>query len=81
MSERGRLRWRCRRGTQELDRLLIGFLEQQGGQLNAGELAAFDGLLDNEDDDLVDWLINAQGEPEDETSRALVRRIRDHALV
>ncbi|MDN5871323.1 MAG: succinate dehydrogenase assembly factor 2, partial [Nitrococcus sp.] len=57
MSEISRLRWRCRRGSRELEYLLQRFVDQ--GHLNPDEpdLRVFDRLLDCEDDRLMDWLI------------------------
>ncbi len=63
MSEQSRLRWRCRRGTTELDRLLTRFLELESdgyGDLDAEGRDAFEALLDCEDDRLIDWLLNGQ---------------------
>jgi len=77
--EFGRLRWRCRRGTTELERILAGFLARHGDQLSAPTLEAFERLLEHEDDQLADWLINGQGQPLDESLRELVQRIRESA--
>ena len=52
----GKLRWRCRRGTRELDVLLSGFLENHYQSLEPDLRSAFQALLDNEDDQLWDWL-------------------------
>lgn len=72
----GRLHWRCRRGTTELDRLLTRFLEApQGGynSLDAQGRENFERLLDCEDDLLIDWLLNG----ERPTEGALVDLVRD----
>lgn len=52
-----RLRWRCRRGTRELDALLGGWLDGVGAQADAQALAAFDALLDEPDPQIWDWLM------------------------
>jgi antitoxin CptB len=70
-----RLRWRCRRGTQELDRLLLRFLERRYPELSPEERAGFEELLTREDDLLQDWLILGR-DPEAPALAALVRRIR-----
>jgi antitoxin CptB len=61
-TEFGRLRWRCRRGMKELDRVLIYFLDR----LAAGEFAQlaqpFVALLACEDSDLWHW-VTAQRTP------------------
>lgn len=53
-----RLRWRCRRGTRELDALLGGWLDEQGARADAQTLAAFDALLDEPDPQIWDWLMS-----------------------
>lgn len=52
-----RLRWRCRRGTRELDALLGGWLGEEGMRANPQTLAAFDALLDEPDPQIWDWLM------------------------
>ncbi|MGN6313552.1 MAG: succinate dehydrogenase assembly factor 2 [Rhodanobacteraceae bacterium] len=52
-----RLRWRCRRGTRELDALLGGWLDRAGAQAGEQKLAAFDALLDEPDPLIWDWLM------------------------
>lgn len=52
-----RLRWRCRRGTRELDALLGGWLDEHGTQADAHMLAAFDALLEEPDPLIWDWLM------------------------
>jgi antitoxin CptB len=52
-----RLRWRCRRGTRELDALLGGWLDEHGVRADAEKLAAFDALLDQPDPQIWDWLM------------------------
>ncbi|MFI4970989.1 MAG: succinate dehydrogenase assembly factor 2 [Lysobacterales bacterium] len=56
MSEEARLRWRARRGTRELDRLLAGWLDTRYRHADVATRAAFDALLDCPDPDLWDWL-------------------------
>ncbi len=52
-----RLRWRCRRGTRELDALLGGWLDAHGAQADEPTLSAFDELLDQADPQIWDWLM------------------------
>jgi antitoxin CptB len=78
VSELSRLRWRCRRGTTELDRLLTRFLEApEAGHdaLDANGRADFDRLLGVEDDHLIDWLVNGE-RPADEALVDIVNRVR-----
>jgi antitoxin CptB len=51
-----RLRWRCRRGTRELDALLGGWLDAQSPRADDA-LAAFDEFLSQPDPLIWDWLM------------------------
>ncbi len=57
MNERNKLRWRCRRGTLELDLMLTRYLENRYS--HAGNLAkkAFLQLLELEDSELIRYLL------------------------
>ncbi|ABM60837.1 succinate dehydrogenase assembly factor 2 [Halorhodospira halophila] len=72
---RKRLRWRCRRGTKELDLLLERFLEDRFAQLDSHDQAAFERLLGLEDHFLQDWLIAGQSPTDGELHR-IVELIR-----
>ncbi|MCQ8103732.1 succinate dehydrogenase assembly factor 2 [Methylomonas sp. SURF-2] len=52
-----KLRWRCRRGTLELDILLIRYLENSYLTADAEEQQAFLRLLELEDADLMRYLM------------------------
>jgi antitoxin CptB len=52
----GRLRWRARRGTRELDRLLGWWLDDRFERADACRRDDFDALLDTPDPQLWDWL-------------------------
>ena len=52
----GRLRWRARRGTRELDRLLGWWLDTRFTGANAALREDFGALLDTPDPQLWDWL-------------------------
>lgn len=59
-----RLRWRCRRGTRELDALLGGWLDEHvQAEDGAQTLAAFDALLDEPDPLIWDWLMGYERAP------------------
>lgn len=73
-----RLRWRCRRGTRELDALLGGWLEAHGASMDEAQFAAFDALLDQQDPDLWDWLMGRAEPPRDDW-RVVVDQIRMRA--
>lgn len=70
-----RLRWRCRRGTRELDELLGGWLDEHGASMDAVQFAAFDALLDQQDPELWDWLRGHAESPRADW-RAIVADIR-----
>jgi antitoxin CptB len=71
----GRMRWRCRRGTRELDRLLDWWLRERFPHEDAAGRAAFDALLDSPDPDLWNWLIG-QEKPTDIRFARIVDEIR-----
>ena len=73
-----RIQWRCRRGTRELDALLGGWLDARRDSIDAGELATFDALLDQQDPVLWDWLMG-HAEPPRADWRAIVAEIRERA--
>ena len=75
MSDLGRLRWRCRRGTRELDRLLGGWLDAHYADSDAAARHAFDRLLDVQDPELWGWLSGAS-RPSDPDFARLVDEIR-----
>ncbi len=74
-----RLRWRCRRGTRELDRMLGGFLETSFVTLTLDQQYAFERLLECEDDQLWDWLSGAQIAA-DGALREVIEKIRARTL-
>ena len=71
-----RLRWRCRRGTREMDLLLLRFLEQDYPHLNSREQSLFGSLLDEADPDLYAW-ITGQAQPGNPDYLPLIGKIRD----
>lgn len=56
----GRLYWRCRRGTKELDRVLGDYLQQEYVQAGTELQQAFAQLLEQQDPDIYDWLMGAK---------------------
>lgn len=73
-----RLKWRCRRGTRELDALLGSWLEAHAASMDAAQFAAFDALLDRQDPELWDWLMG-HAEPPRAEWRTIVNEIRQRA--
>ena len=69
-----RLRWRCRRGTREMDLLLLRFLEQDYPRLNSREQSLFGSLLDEADPDIYAW-ITGQAQPANPDYLPLIEKI------
>ena len=53
----GQLAWRCRRGTKELDLLLLGWLEQHYPLAAPAQQACFAQLLELPDPELAAYLL------------------------
>ena len=75
-AELRRLRWRCRRGMRELDRLLERWLDGGWSSSSESERGVFLRLLDCEDDKLWHWFMGHEDATDAELD-ALVRRIRE----
>lgn len=69
------LRWRSRRGTRELDLILLGFLSAGYENLTPRDRRTYARLLDTPDPDLTTWLFG-QATPDDPEIARLVRAIR-----
>lgn len=59
-----RIRWGCRRGMLELDRMLLPFFDTAYLTLSESEQRAFLNLLACEDTELYAWLFNEPAPPE-----------------
>ena len=70
-----RLRWRCRRGTRELDQLLGAWLTERSADSDITLRAAFANMLELPDPDLWDWLIG-NSRPADTLFACIVDEIR-----
>jgi antitoxin CptB len=75
-----RLRWRCRRGTRELDALVGWWLDARYAQSDAVAQAAFADLLDAQDPDLWNWLVGRERAPRADW-QAIVDEIRQRDRV
>jgi len=73
------LRWRSRRGTRELDLILLGFLSASFENLTPEDRRAYARLLDTPDPDLMNWLLG-QTTPGDPEIARLVQTIRAQSL-
>ncbi len=72
-----KLKWRCRRGTKELDSLLEGYLDKHYYQANSEEQGLFIELLNSQDSQLI-WYLLGDQLPESEGLARLVKKIRCH---
>jgi antitoxin CptB len=52
-----RIRWQCRRGTKELDQLLLDWFDTQYGRASERQKLAFHALLEVQDPELIAYLI------------------------
>ena len=75
LSDINRLRWRCRRGTRELDRLLGWWLTERYEKSDGALRAAFARMLEQPDPDLWDWL-TGHAVPDDTAFARIVDEIR-----
>ncbi len=79
MNQLARLHWQCRRGTKELDFLLLRYLETGYLSADEDEKARFIELLELEDDELVGVLMG-ELDVETEEMKVLVEKIRAFAV-
>ena len=71
-----KLRWRCRRGTLELDLMLLRYLDTNFLAADSSEQNAFLQLLDQEDTELMRYLMGERL-PQDQHLATLVSVIRN----
>lgn len=72
---KSRLRWQCRRGTRELDKLVVWYLDERFDDAGEDEKSAFQALLELPDPDLIGYLLGKQL-PAEESARRVVECIR-----
>jgi antitoxin CptB len=75
-----RMRWHCRRGTRELDRLLERWLDEHAATADEAALARFESVLACEDRELQRWLLGYQACERGDLT-ALIDDIRAKPLV
>jgi antitoxin CptB len=79
MDQLPKLRWQCRRGTKELDFLLLRYLESEYLLADEEEKALFVELLALEDDELLGFFLG-ELDVESEELKFLVKKIRAFAV-
>lgn len=67
-----RLRWRCRRGMRELDRLFDRYLDTRWVAASDEERGLFLRILDTEDDKLWRWFMGYEDCPDAELVPLLI---------
>ena len=65
-----------RRGLQELDLVFTPFVEVRFSKLNQEDKASFLELLENNDMDLMDWIINEKPTPREFNN--IVTQVKDY---
>ena len=78
MKSVAKLKWRCRRGTKELDYLLEGYLDRFYRQANKDEQVLFVELLTLQDTQLILFLLGEQL-PVPKGLASLVKKIRNQS--
>ncbi|HIG92199.1 MAG: succinate dehydrogenase assembly factor 2 [Methylococcales bacterium] len=74
MAKLAKLKWRCRRGSLELDRLLMSYLEQNYQNASDQERLAFEALVALEDLALSAYLFGAE-RPACPTQAQVIKKI------
>lgn len=72
-----KLRWRCRRGTRELDALYRWFLDHRWEKADATSKAAFARLVEAEDPVVWDWCVG-RARSIDAAEQEVIDDIRAH---
>ena len=75
--ERGRLRWRCRRGMKELDLLLVAWLDEHWEAAGQDERLRFVRFLELQDPQIAGYLLRDESPATDnDTFEPLARQLR-----
>jgi antitoxin CptB len=75
-----KLNWQCRRGTKELDRMLLGYLHTSYATANVPERQLFQQLLNYEDTELLSFLL-AKKSPKEPQFANLVKKISNTPII
>ena len=78
--QRKKMLYRCwHRGTQEMDLILGHFANQHLEKYNQSELNRFEKLMDEQDTDLLAWILGQQPIPSD-VDAELINQLREFQL-
>ena len=75
-----KLNWQCRRGTKELDHLLLNYLHNSYITANTSEQQLFQQLLNYEDTKLLSFLL-VEKCPKEPQFTNLVKKIRSASVI
>lgn len=73
MNSLSQLHWQCRRGTQELDRLLSSYLHTTYTKASKSEQQLFEYLLTHEDSELLAFLLDGQSPKEPQFAKLITK--------
>lgn len=72
-----RLKYRAHyRGTREADAMIGGFFDAHSASWNEAEIAWFEALVDQEDDDIMAWALGRANPPAELADPALMTALR-----
>lgn len=74
--KKSRLLWQCRRGIKEMDIIFQDFINHSYDQLTDDEKNAFSRLLDEQDLDILNWIIG-KDKPYDNELVNIINIIRE----
>jgi len=74
--KKSRLLWQCRRGIKEMDIIFQDFINHSYDQLTDDEKNAFSRLLDEQDPDILNWIIG-KDKPYDNELVNIINIIRE----
>ena len=75
-----KLNWQCRRGTKELDQMLLGYLHTSYAMAHVSEQQLFQQLLSYEDTELLNFLL-AKKCPKESKFTNLVKKISHPSII
>ena len=74
--KKSRLLWQCRRGIKEMDIIFQDFINHSYDQLTDDEKNAFSRLLDEQDLDILNWIMG-KDKPNDNELVNIINIIRE----
>ena len=75
MNDEARLKWRCRRGTREMDLLLESFLDECYSRLPEDQQGVFARLLEESDMDILNW-VTGRSQPDNKDYQGIIASLQ-----